>query len=71
MTITKEEFMMNALGADAGTVMDVLDQLLTSADMPFTEEESLVMREMLADPETKMHVATMLADGAEKAGLFE
>jgi hypothetical protein len=69
--ITREEFMMNALGADADTLMEVLHELLSSVDMTFTGEEAVVLRAMMADPETKMHVATMLTDGAEKAGLFE
>lgn len=71
MTITREQFMMNALGADVDTLMEVLNELLTSVNMAFTQMEAEVLREMLADPEAKMNVATMLTDGAEKAGLFE
>lgn len=71
MTITREQFMMNALGADADTMMAVLNELLTSVNMAFTHMEAEVLRGMLSDPEAKMHVATMLTDGAQKAGLFE
>lgn len=69
--ITREEFMMNALGADADTLMEVLHELLSSVNMAFTREEAVVLRAMMADPEAKMHVATLLTDGAEKCGMFE
>lgn len=69
--LNRQEFMSNALGADEDTMMTVLNRLLASVDMAFTEREAFAMREMLADPEVKMLVATLLTDGAEKAGVLE
>jgi hypothetical protein len=71
MKITEREFMINALGASEETMMKVLTRICDMAGTPFTEEEALAMRDLLAQPDARLEVATMLLGGAAKAGIFE
>ena len=70
MILTKQQWMECALGVDQKGLMLVLNMILEAADMYFTNEEVEVMFEMLADPERRLEVVTMLADGGEKKGIF-
>lgn len=70
LDMTKEDFMILVLGADRDKIMEVLNMLVNKAGLPFDPEQAEAMHEGLLDPEVRMEVANMLADGAEKAGVF-
>ena len=63
--------MTQALGADRETVMQVLNSMIGEAQMSFTAQEFQVMWEMLADPDSKLQVITVLAVAAQNSGMFK
>lgn len=69
--MTKEEFMILAMGADTEALMMAMDKVLASRGRTFTREEAEAMRWGLTQPEVRMEVATLFADAAEGSGVFE
>lgn len=69
--MTEQDFMVLALGADRDKIMEVLNLVLKQVGTPFTAEEAAVMARGLEMPEVRMEIATMLTDGARKAGVFK
>lgn len=68
--MTREDFMILALGADRDRLMEVVHMLVSKAGLPLDSSQTEAMYEGIADPDYRMEIATMLADGAERSGVF-